>query len=293
MSVVKIKSFDVGNGDMFYINHMTDNFTVIDCNLIEGREEEIMREIITESKSKGIRRFISTHPDEDHIHGLEWFNHCQTIHNFYCVDNQVNKEDTTDSFEFYKQIRDDSKKVFHICRNCNRKWMNCNSEERRSSGINILWPDTKSYEFQEALEYANETGEPNNISPIIKYELNGGARVLWFGDLEHDFMESIQDKINIPSADIIFAPHHGRDSGTIPKKWLEQINPQVIILGTAPSEYINYYSDYETITQNTAKDITLYCENNKVYFCSSNKNYGSDIGLDNEYYIGDITTRSN
>lgn len=29
-----IKSFSVGNGDMFYIKHDTDNFTIIDCNLI-------------------------------------------------------------------------------------------------------------------------------------------------------------------------------------------------------------------------------------------------------------------
>ena len=28
-----IKSFAVGNGDMFYIIHGSDNFTVIDCDL--------------------------------------------------------------------------------------------------------------------------------------------------------------------------------------------------------------------------------------------------------------------
>lgn len=26
-----IKSFSVGNGDLFYINHGSDNFTIIDC----------------------------------------------------------------------------------------------------------------------------------------------------------------------------------------------------------------------------------------------------------------------
>lgn len=26
-----IKSFSVGDGDMFYINHNSDNFTTIDC----------------------------------------------------------------------------------------------------------------------------------------------------------------------------------------------------------------------------------------------------------------------
>jgi len=29
-----IKSFAVGNGDMFYIKHNSDNFSIIDCYLI-------------------------------------------------------------------------------------------------------------------------------------------------------------------------------------------------------------------------------------------------------------------
>ena len=28
-----IKSFSVGEGDMFYIDHNSDNFSIIDCNL--------------------------------------------------------------------------------------------------------------------------------------------------------------------------------------------------------------------------------------------------------------------
>ena len=29
----KVKSFSVGEGDMFYISHNSDNFTIIDCCL--------------------------------------------------------------------------------------------------------------------------------------------------------------------------------------------------------------------------------------------------------------------
>ena len=36
-----IKSFSVGNGDMFYIKHDTDNFTIIDCNLIDDVKDDI------------------------------------------------------------------------------------------------------------------------------------------------------------------------------------------------------------------------------------------------------------
>ena len=39
-------------GDMFFIKHDNDSFTVIDCNLADGREEEILNRIYEESKDK-------------------------------------------------------------------------------------------------------------------------------------------------------------------------------------------------------------------------------------------------
>ena len=33
-----VKSFAVGNGDMFYIQHGSDNFSIIDCSLSDDRE---------------------------------------------------------------------------------------------------------------------------------------------------------------------------------------------------------------------------------------------------------------
>ncbi len=50
--MAKIKSFSVGNGDMFYIKHISDNFTVIDCNLIDDVKSSIMDEICQESEGK-------------------------------------------------------------------------------------------------------------------------------------------------------------------------------------------------------------------------------------------------
>lgn len=63
MSIVK--SFSVGYGDTFYIRHNTDNSTIIDCCLTDENKEEIVAELKREGDSKGVRRFISTHPDED------------------------------------------------------------------------------------------------------------------------------------------------------------------------------------------------------------------------------------
>ena len=53
-----IKSFSVGNGDMFYIEHGSDNFSIIDCNLDSEQKEEIMDEICKIGGSKGIMRLF-------------------------------------------------------------------------------------------------------------------------------------------------------------------------------------------------------------------------------------------
>ena len=67
-----IKSFSVGNGDMFYIKHNTDSFTIIDSCLCDENCHKIVSELKTESAGKGIIRFISTHPDDDHIGGFNF-----------------------------------------------------------------------------------------------------------------------------------------------------------------------------------------------------------------------------
>ena len=68
MSIVK--SFSVGDGDMFYIKHGSDSFTMIDCCLSEDDKDKIIGEIKSQASGKGIVRFISTHPDDDHIRGI-------------------------------------------------------------------------------------------------------------------------------------------------------------------------------------------------------------------------------
>ena len=79
----------------------------------------------------------------------------------------------------------------------------------------------------------------------------------------------------------------------------KDISPKVIILGEAPSEHLKYFNNYNTITQNSAGDITLLCETGKVHFyCSEStykkrdylideKRYDKELG----YYIGSLETR--
>lgn len=271
-----IKSFSVGNGDMFYIEHDSDNFTIIDCCIDDNTSDRIINEIKPKCDSKGIVRFISSHPDQDHIRGIEKLFNEIDIPNFYCIKNSTSKEEETTDFIKYKELRNNDK-VFYISKGCSRKWMNQADNERGSSGINVLWPDTKNKHFKDALKSAEDGNSPNNISPIIKYSLECGADIAWMGDLETEFMEEIKTDISLPKINILFAPHHGRDSGKVPKKLLDEMNPDIIVIGEAPSKYLNYYADYNTITQNSAGNITFDCGVSQVHIYTSSSTYTVDF----------------
>lgn len=288
-----VKSLSVGDGDMFYIKHASDNFSIIDCCMDDSNKDNIVDELRRESKDKGITRFISTHPDDDHIRGLDYLDREMSIVNFYCVKNETTKEDDTTDFEKYCELRDSDKKSFYIEKGCTRKWMNQGDDERGSSGINILWPIPSNHFFKDALKAAKDGESPNNISPIIKYRLEDGATILWMGDLKTDFMENIKNDLELPKVNIFFAPHHGRDSGTVPTELLEAMDPDIIIIGEADSEHLNYYDGYNTITQNSAGDIILDCTTNKVHIYVESDTYSVDFLDDknmSEYdnYIGTL-----
>lgn len=295
MSVVK--SFAVGNGDMFYISHNSDNFTIIDCDLSNDNADPIIEELKAAASGKGIERFICTHPDEDHFGGIHLLDDAMPIDNFYVVKNQAIKDQDTDSFTRYCQLRD-GPKAFYIYKGCRRKWMNLKDETRGVSGISILWPDMSNEYFREALADCDAGESYNNTSAVIRYKLENGASFLWLGDLETEFMEKIVDSIELEKTTVVFASHHGRESGRIPHSWLKRLDPQIIVIGEAPSRHLHYYTGYETITQNRAGDITMDCVGDKVHFYASNGNYAGPGSLDDEKktayggYIGSITVET-
>ena len=278
MSIVK--SLSVGNGDMFYIKHDTDSFTIIDCCMSEESMNDIIDEMKSNSSGRGVIRFISTHPDNDHIKGLAYLNRRMPIANFYCVKNKATKEPETDDFKAYCALRD-SKKAFDLHKDCSRRWLNKGNEERGSSGIRILWPNRDNRDFKDELESVKKGNNLNNIAPIIQYSLENSAKILWMGDLKRDFVEKIADAVEIGPADVLFAPHHGRDTGYVPIEWLKSMDPRMVIIGEAPSEYLNYYDGVDTITQNSAGDITLECIPGKIHAYVSESNYSVDF-LDDE-----------
>ena len=278
-SIVKSFSFPKGEtrGDTFYIKHGVDSFTVIDCFLLSesdhfenNRQEEIIDEIVNQSKGR-IRRFISTHPDHDHIAGIEELFRRWPTDNFYAVDNDVPSDESDPSLSMYLELK--KNKNYAIKQGIKRCWLNDDNgaeDPHQASGIHFLWPDLNNEEFKTALKVVAEGGNKNNICPIITYTLKGGAKYMWMGDLETDLQTAYYEmyKSSIPHVNILFQPHHGRKSGAVPDNLLEQLQPQLIIIGNAPSEHIDYGDSQKTITQNASGDLLFENDGEYVHIYS-------------------------
>ncbi len=298
-----IKSLSVGNGDMFYIKHNSSNFTIIDCCLSDDNKFGIVKEIKSEKEGKVITRFISTHPDEDHIQQLDYLDDEIEILNFYCVKNEAKKSEVTPGFKRYCELRD-SDKAFFLIKGCTRKWMNQsgkgdNGVDYGCAGINILWPDVNNEHYKAELKKAADGTDFNNISCIVKYSVNDGVTAIWMGDLETDFMDNIVDAVSLPKTNLLFTPHHGRKTGRIPAKWIKAMNPDIIIMGEANANDSDYasYPNHNKIRQNSAKDITFECKGSKVHCYSSNPNYSVDFLNDEgagtfDYYFGTLNVKN-
>jgi beta-lactamase superfamily II metal-dependent hydrolase len=157
-----IKSLSVGDGDLFYIKHGSDNFTIIDCCLSDDNKKEIVDELKAESEPKRVKRFISSHPDEDHFQGIEYLDRRMPIVNFYCVQNEATKDDESESFKRYCSLRD-GENAYYVSKGCSRRWLNESSDNRGSSGIHVLWPDTSNASYRKELDNAKNGIRFNNI----------------------------------------------------------------------------------------------------------------------------------
>lgn len=140
----------------------------------------------------------------------------------------------------------------------------------------------------------------NNISPIFTYSAENNVVAMWMGDMEQAFLDKIKDQVSWPKVDILFAPHHGRASGKVSNDVLEKLEPKIIVIGEAPSKYLNYYQGYNTITQNSAGDIVFECIDDKVHVYVSQSGYRCDTsflvkkGIQNSEhgtYLGSFTPK--
>lgn len=280
-----IHFLNVLEGDCSLIQHASGHNTLIDiCN---GNEETINEGIAVEFSARGnfgqknhpvnpieylkdrniksIFRFILTHPDMDHIDGIEKLFKEFEVLNFWDTDN--NKEMNIDGnwgryksedWQYYQNLRSssDSPKTLNLYSGEKGKFFNI-SEDGTSGGdgIQILSPT------EEMVNQANESKEYNDSSYVLLYR-SSNKKIIFAGDSEEKTWNYILENFpnSVKNVDVLIAPHHGRKSGGN-DEFLDILKPKLTLFGNAKSEYLDYNSwnsrGLKHITNNQANCVIL------------------------------------
>ncbi|OEU66319.1 MAG: hypothetical protein BA863_04350 [Desulfovibrio sp. S3730MH75] len=241
--MLKIHFLNVGKGNCTVIKFPSGNLAVVDIdNSRIDDDDDILQDPIEflreEYPNQSIFRFVLTHPDMDHMSGLNELHRNRTITNFWDTDN--NKEIDTDKlhlggykkedWEKYQELRakEENPKTLHLYQD----------EEARSywkeDGVKILGPS------KSMLEKANETEEYNHCSYVIKIE-HEGIKVILGGDATKESWQDILEYHGEEElkANVFLAPHHGSPDN-IEKNVFKFISPQYVVV----SDHRGHNYDY-------------------------------------------------
>ena len=228
-------------------------------------------------------RFILSHPDMDHMDGLDALFRAIPIYNFWHTG--VTKE------------------VPNFSNNCRYKqsdWSKYQDLCYQQSDIHCMTPlagarfayanqDHEFYSEGDSLyilapnQNLLSNSDINNSSYVILYNSPVG-KIILAGDSHDDSWEYIIRKYSseIKNCAVLLAPHHGRSSNRS-YKFLDHLQPRLTIFGSAPSEHLAYgpwrNRNLKFITANQAGNIVLELDQAGINIFIENEEFASAKGL--------------
>lgn len=194
---------------------------------------------------KSIFRFIITHPDMDHLDGIQDLYTEFPVYNTWDTNNTktlnlnnsfagYNKND----WKFYDNLRAGKYS------NTGRKTYYSGSSNSyfNEDYIKVLCPTPDLVK-----QANNSAGDYHDASYVLMYcppKANGGHwKIIFAGDSHDNSWDYIINtyKEEVSNIDILLAPHHGRDSNRN-YDFLKILNPKVTLFGNASHEHLAYKS---------------------------------------------------
>ena len=312
MSLIHL--LNVQSGDCTIFEHNSGRKTMIDiCAGNIGAESEAARaftQALSLSKPKGnyrmcsnptnpieylkntigassLFRFISTHPDMDHLDGFNRLASEISIENFWDSGVRKSKPDFEGShykeedWDRYVKFRDgkENEATRVSCLAGSRfKYANKDDEGTSGDGLYILAPN------QKLVDDANSTGDFNDCSYVILYRSSGG-NIIIPGDA-HDktwkyILENHED--DIKNCKFLLAPHHGRKSNR-DYSFLDTMKPTLTLFGCTPSEHLAYsawnYRKLVYVTQNQCGNMVLQTKGERLDVYIENEKFAKEVYSD-------------
>ena len=316
-----IHFLNVKNGDCSVIEHISGHVSVIDvCNgkSVESEESKletlmakaVARGVIGNFQQKNypvnpvaylrehnvgsIFRYIQTHPDMDHMDGIEvLFDEFRPV-NFWDTDNEKEISNSSwsgspynqNDWKFYKNLRDndpntDPKRLTLLSGARGQYWNISDDGSQGGDGLQVLAPT------QELVNEANSKDDYNDCSYVLLYR-TGEKRIVFGGDSHNATWEHILEKheTRVKDIDLLIAPHHGRSSGRS-YEFLDVLNPALTFFGNAPSDYLAYDAWYRRnlpiVTNNQANCMVVEAGQTPMELYVTNEKYARRVNPSTSY----------
>ncbi|HSS52491.1 MAG TPA: hypothetical protein VLX28_26410 [Thermoanaerobaculia bacterium] len=195
---------------------------------------------------QSVFRFIVTHPDMDHIDGIEAFFAVFEPINFWDTNNNVEKSQRSSfgaynkrDWDFYKDLRDsrptsNPKRLTYYSGSIGQYYNQGQREGDNGDGLLVLAPTPQ------LVTDACESEDCNDLSYVLLYRPEK-YKLLFAGD-SHDatwkYVLNTYDEV-VQDVDVLIAPHHGRDSNRS-FEFLNTLRPRLTLFGNAPSDNLAY-----------------------------------------------------
>lgn len=241
--MLTIHFLNVGKGNCTIIGHPSGRISIIDIDnsRIKSTERKLTDPIryVKNFNITSVFRFVLTHPDMDHMSGLNELSNNVDIVNFWdtennkIIDNSSWDESPYDQgdwkkYHSFKNREESPKYIINYRRDEGRYWTDDN--------ITILSPS------RNLVKKSNDTKEYNHLSYVLMVE-HKGVKILLGGDASVEAWEDILNDCgrSLLKADILLASHHG-SKNNIFKSVLEAISPDYVIVSVA--EGVEYAYDF-------------------------------------------------
>ncbi len=252
-------------------------------------------------------RYIQTHPDMDHMDGIEVFFSKFNPTNFWDTDNNKEMSSPWDSsryreedWVFYKTLRDtkpttDPRRLALLAGATGQYYNEGEEGIGRGDGLHILAPT------QALVNEANESsGDYHAASYVLLYK-TGENRIVFGGDSHDASWDHIlkEHEDDVTDIDLLIAPHHGRKSGRS-YKFLDTLRPTLTFFGNAAHQYLAYdawnYRGLSKITNNQANCMVVDVTRSPMVLYVTHENFARRVNPETHYnqtkrawYVGPIT----
>lgn len=183
--------------------------------LIDGGNNNMEQSMLNYLKQYGVERIdlvIGTHPDADHIGGLDRVIDNHEIGAIYMPKIQAN----TKTFEsLLESIRNKGLKV-----------------KTAQAGLELAWDDQVQVTMLAPVERIDDS---NNMSAVIKVSY-GRTSFLLTGDAERESEKAMMSSGEDLQADVLLVGHHGSKSSTS-LSFLKQVAPKYAVIQVGDNSY--------------------------------------------------------